>query len=80
MRSGYVSFAIVSLVLAACLPAAADEFGHWRGLAALVVTDQLAAKVDDGTNHVASISEQDGAIHNADGSPSSTRPAIRWCQ
>jgi hypothetical protein len=67
MRTGYVSFAIVTLVLTASLPAAADESGHWRGLAALVVTDQLAAKVDDGTNHVASISEQDGAIHNADG-------------
>ena len=53
----------------ATLPAAADDSGHWRGLAALVVTDQKTAKVDDGTDHVASISEQDGGIHNADGAP-----------
>jgi hypothetical protein len=46
-----------------------DESGHWRGLAALVVTDQKTAKVDDGSDHVASVSEQDGAIHNADGKP-----------
>ena len=67
MRTGYVSFAIVTLMLAANLPASADDSGHWRGLAALVVTDQKTAKIDDRADHVASISEQDGAIHNADG-------------
>ena len=67
MRTGYVSFALVTLMLAATLPAAADDSGHWRGLAALVVTDQKTAKIDDRADHVASISEQDGAIHNADG-------------
>ena len=34
MRTGYLSFAIVTLMLAANLPAAADDSGHWRGLAA----------------------------------------------
>jgi hypothetical protein len=29
MRSGYISFAIVTLMLAANLPAAADESRHW---------------------------------------------------
>ena len=67
MRTGYLSFAIGTFMLAAILPAAADESGHWRGLAALVVTDQKAFKVDDGTDHMVSVSEQDGAIHNADG-------------
>jgi len=68
MRTGYLSFwAMLTLMLAASLPAAADDSGHWRGLAALVVTDQKTVKVDDGTDHVASVSEQDGAIHNADG-------------
>src|SRR5215469_17717907 len=70
MRTGYLSFwAMLTLMLAANLPAAADDSGHWRGLAALVVTDQKTFKVDDGTDHVASVSEQDGAIHNADGKP-----------
>jgi hypothetical protein len=36
-------------------------------LAALVVTDQKTVKVDDGTDHVVIVSEQDGAIQNADG-------------
>ena len=67
MRTGYLSFAIGTFMLAAILPAVADESGHWRGLAALVVTDQKTAKVDDGTDHVVILSEQDGAIHNADG-------------
>jgi hypothetical protein len=67
MRTGYLSFAIVTLMLAANLPAAADDSGHWRGLAALVVTDQKTVKVDDGTDHVVIVSEQDGAIQNADG-------------
>ena len=80
MRTAYLSFAVVTLMLAANLPAAADESGHWRGLAALVYTDQKTVKVDDGTDHVASVGEQDGAIHNADGKTSSTRPAIRSCQ
>jgi hypothetical protein len=66
MRTGYLSFAIVTAMFAANLPAAADDIGHWRGLAALVVTDQKTVKVD-GADHVASLSEQDGAIHNADG-------------
>ena len=67
MRTAYLSFAVVTLMLAANLPAAADEAGHWRGLAALVVTDQKAVNVDDGTDHVVIFSELDGAIHNADG-------------
>jgi hypothetical protein len=67
MRTGYLSFAIVTLMLAANLPAAADDSGRWRGLAALVVTDQKTVKVDDGTDHVVIVSEQDGAIQNADG-------------
>jgi hypothetical protein len=67
MRTTYLSFAIVTLTLAANLPAAADDSGHWRGLVALVVTDQKTVKVDDGTDHVVSVNEQDGAIHNADG-------------
>ena len=70
MRTGSLSFwAMLTLMLAANLPAVADDSGHWRGLAALVVTDQKTFKVDDGTDHLASVSEQDGAIHNADGKP-----------
>ena len=67
MRTGYVSSAIVTLMLTANLPAAADDAGHWRGLAALVATDQKIVNVDDGTDHVVILSELDGAIHNADG-------------
>jgi len=67
MRTGYLSFAIVTLMLAATLPAAADDAGHWRVLAALVVTDQKTVKVDGPADHMVSVSEQDGAIHNADG-------------
>jgi len=70
MRTESLSFwAMLTLMLAANLPAVADDSGHWRGLAALVVTDQKTFKVDDGTDHLASVSEQDGAIHNADGKP-----------
>jgi hypothetical protein len=67
VRTGYLSFAIGTFMLAANLPAAADDTGHWRGLAALVVIDQKTVKVDGLADHVASLSEQDGAIHNADG-------------
>jgi len=67
MRTGYLALAIATLMTTTTLPAVADDSGHWRGLAALVVTDQKTAKVDDGSDHVALISEQDGAIHNADG-------------
>ena len=72
MRTGYFSsLAALTLVLATAnsLPAAADDSGHWRGLAALVVTDQKTVKIDDRADHVVSLSEQDGAIHNADGKP-----------
>ena len=70
MHTGYLSsWAALTLMLATAnsLPAAADDSGHWRGLAALVVTDQKTVKVDDGTDHVVIVSEQDGAIQNADG-------------
>jgi hypothetical protein len=50
-------------------PAAAQETGHWHGLAALVSTDLKTFKLDDQPNHVVMVNDEDGAIHNADGKP-----------
>jgi hypothetical protein len=66
MRIG--SLAFVAL-LTMSLPAAAQQSGHWHGLAALVFVDQKTVKLEDQPNHVVSMIEEDGAIHNADGKP-----------
>ena len=66
MRIG--SLAFVAL-LTMSFPAAAQETGHWHGLAALVSTDQKIFKLDDQSNHVVIVNDEDGAIHNADGKP-----------
>ena len=72
MRTGYLScWAALTLMLAAAnsLPAAAEESGHWHGLGVLVITDQKVAKLEDRANHMISVTEYDGAVHNADGKP-----------
>ena len=69
MRIGYVSFAIVTFMLAANLPAAAQETGHLHGLATLVFTEQMMVKLDDQPNHVVLMIKEDGAVYNADGKP-----------
>jgi hypothetical protein len=69
MRIGCASLALVALTLAACLPAAAEESGHWHGLSVLVIADKKAAKVEDRADHMVSVTEYDGAVYNGDGKP-----------
>ena len=69
MRTAYLSFAIVTLMLGANLPAAAEDSGHWHGLSVLVATDKKVAKVDDRADHTLYLTEYDGAVYNGDGKP-----------
>jgi hypothetical protein len=67
MRSGYLLVTAALLTLSS--PAAAQQSGHWHGVAALVSVDQKTVKLEDQPNHVVNVNEEDGAIHNADGKP-----------
>ena len=70
MRMGYLLFlAISTLTLAATLPAAAEDSGHWHGLSVIVATDKKAAKVEDRADHMVYLTEYDGAVYNGDGKP-----------
>ena len=71
MRTAYLSFAIVTVMLAATnpLPAAAEDSGHWHGLSVLVATDKKVVKLEDQPNHMVYVTEYDGAVYNGDGKP-----------
>ena len=71
MRTAYLSFAIVTVMLAATnpLPAAAEDSGHWHGLSVLVATDKKVVKLEDQPNHTVYVTEYDGAVYNGDGKP-----------
>src|SRR5215469_6155670 len=71
MRTAYLSFAIVTVMLAATnpLPAAAEDSGHWHGLSVLVATDKKLVKLEDQPNHTVYVTEYDGAVYNGDGKP-----------
>jgi hypothetical protein len=65
-KSVPTAFALMA-VLGVSSSANAEESGHWKGRAALVVTNAPTVKVGDSSSHQVSLSEMDGVIFNEGG-------------
>ena len=57
------------LLVAASIPAVAEESGQWFGRAVLVTISSKIAKAEDRPDHTLSVTECDGVVFNADGKP-----------
>lgn len=62
-------FGVALSVTALTASALAEESGHWKGKAVLVVTSQPMIKVADQTDHQLMLTELDGVVFNEDGKP-----------